>query len=411
MPLPTHLLKELLKDLLKLSCMKLLQDMQSIELLLEFSIRHIQLQHERNNRKCSIQHNDRIRWSHIKIRLSDNQFKRMYRMSKGCFESLCEKIILAVGPDEFKSEEYLDQVYKECEDHYLIAHQIRNNGLVCGEIKLAVTLRLLAGASYLDLLLLYGISYQHIYTIFHYVNKEWICHNDVTNISFHNDLQDENSMEATAKQFANGTSHGIISGCIGAVDGWLVRIKCPSHSRDGIKNPGAYYYRKGFYAFNIQIIADKNKMILWKSALHKGAQHDSPAFQTSNLYEQLQNKMEWLLEKKYYLIGDSAYSIRSFLLVPYDRSTPGSKEDGFNYHLSACRIYVECTFGALYNRWGILWRPLLFSLQHNVVVIDSVCRLHNFIIKYEMDHNIDPDETVNIFGKEIINNLNSSKSN
>ena len=67
----------------------------------------------------------------------------------------------------------------------------------------------------------------------------------------------------------------------------------------------------------------------------------------------------------------------------------------------------ECTFGALYNIWGILWRPLLFSLHHNGVVIDSICRLHNFIIKYDMEHNIDPDETVNYLAKDLISNLNS----
>lgn len=31
-------------------------------------------------------------------------------------------------------------------------------------------------------------------------------------------------------------------------------------------------------------------------------------------------------------------------------------------------------------RWGILWRPLQFSLARNIKVIDAALRLHNFIV-------------------------------
>ena len=33
-------------------------------------------------------------------------------------------------------------------------------------------------------------------------------------------------------------------------------------------------------------------------------------------------------------------------------------------------------------RWGILWRPLSFSLKNNIQIIDACLRLHNFIVNY-----------------------------
>ena len=68
-----------------------------------------------------------------------------------------------------------------------------------------------------------------------------------------------------------------------------------------------------------------------------------------------------LHEKGLYLVGDSAYSLRSFLLCPYDNAASGSIEDNFNFYLSSQRIYVECAFGEVDRRFGIfgaLWKDL-----------------------------------------------------
>ena len=81
-----------------------------------------------------------------------------------------------------------------------------------------------------------------------------------------------------------------------------------------------------------------------------------------------------LFESGFYIICDSAYAIRGFCVPPYDNAAPNSAEDDFNFYQSLCRIFVECTFGEIDMRWGILWRPLRFSLQHNTKVIDAAMR-------------------------------------
>ena len=43
---------------------------------------------------------------------------------------------------------------------------------------------------------------------------------------------------------------------------------------------------------------------------------------------------------------------------------------------------MECAFGEIDLRWGILWRPLKFALELNCKVIDACMRLHNFIVDF-----------------------------
>ncbi len=69
-------------------------------------------------------------------------------------------------------------------------------------------------------------------------------------------------------------------------------------------------------------------------------------------------------------------------MTPYDNAMHGTAEDNFNFLHSSSRIVVECAFGEINLRWGILWRPLQFSLDLNCKVIDACMRIHNFIVDF-----------------------------
>ena len=49
----------------------------------------------------------RYKWSHINLRISDNHFRQMFRMTRKCFELLSQTIIDNIGENNFKSEEYI----------------------------------------------------------------------------------------------------------------------------------------------------------------------------------------------------------------------------------------------------------------------------------------------------------------
>jgi len=232
----------------------------------------------------------------------------------------------------------------------------------------------------LDLAILFETGFSYPYEIFHDVINNWILDDKLVKINGIEYCCDDERMKEVALQFAR-SSNGVLNGCIGALDGWIVKILRPSN-RDRVRNPKSFYSRKGFFGINVQAIVDKKKRILFRSILSRGAEHDSTAFKSTSLYSWLLRHSNRIARKGFYFIGDSAYLLKSFLLTPYDNVMHGTPEDNFNFFQSSSRIYVECAFGEIDLRWGILWRPLKFSLKHSSAVIDACMRLHNFIVDF-----------------------------
>jgi hypothetical protein len=323
-------------------------------------------------------------WASEMSRISDELFYRLFRMHRPCFNLLCNKIEKAVGKKKFKSEKYINDLkakgHSTKESSMLLAAIETSGDYIPGEVKVAMTLRILAGASYLDMFLWYNVDPDHVRNLTRAVMKDWFCNDDVMMIDFYRQvLQDSGAIERIRTEFAEKTN-GIFWGCIGALDGWLVKIHCPSLRE--LRNPGKYFSRKGFHAINVQVIVDKKKRILWRYIGEKGSSHDSKVFNESGLGKYLLEYADSLHARGLYIIGDSAYSIRSYLLTPFDNAQPQSIEDNFNYFLSSNRIYVECAFGEIDRRWGIFWKPLEGALVHHQYTIDSALRLHNFIVNY-----------------------------
>jgi hypothetical protein len=291
-------------------------------------------------------------------RLSPRQFTRYFRMSRQCFFKLCDVIRERVGENVFKSESHLDNLSSgvvgtphERQMHH--AQKQVSGGFICGEIKVALSLRMISGGSYLDLSLLFDISCTSSYDIFHNVVANWFNHESISKLSGREFLNSLDRMAKVASEFAVKSS-GKFTGCIGALDGWLVRINKPTEA-DGVDNPGDYFSRKGFYCVNVQVIVDRNKKVLYRSIRSRGAEHDSTAFRNSSIYDELLKRSHYLNDRKLYFIGDSAYALRSFMITPYDNTYHGEAKDNFNYFHSSSRIAVECTFGEICARFGVLW--------------------------------------------------------
>ena len=64
----------------------------------------------------------RIKWSTVGERISDIQFRRMFRMTRKCFGELCSNITTLVGEKEFKSESYIDAFLAD-KDRMFMAHE------------------------------------------------------------------------------------------------------------------------------------------------------------------------------------------------------------------------------------------------------------------------------------------------
>ena len=54
--------------------------------------------------------------------------------------------------------------------------------------------------------------------------------------------------------------------------------------------------------------------------------------------------------------------------------------DDYDYFQSSNRMPIECAFGIIYQRWGVLWRPLRYRFDRRAPLVGACIRLHNFCI-------------------------------
>ena len=267
------------------------------------------------------------------------------------------------------------------------AHVSTSGGYISGEVKLAITLRMMAGGDALDLGALFDISSSYCRDIFNYVLEYWIVKPNLGGMDIKAYLSNHNEMKRVSNGFAR-RSNGVLTGAIGAIDGWLVKIVRPSYRVDKIKNVVGFFSRKGFYALNVQCMVDHDKKVLWASFNNRGCSHDSSVFRNTMLYETLKDKSSDLYLRKFFILGDSAYAIESFIIPPYDSPGKCTPEDDFNFYHSSARITVECAFGEIDLRWGLFWKRLTSSVNNSILSCEGAMHIHNFLVDYRLKNSV-----------------------
>ena len=225
-------------------------ELQNLDLLSHELKRHIKREeikrksyYKRKNKDTSNNDDDDSRFPSWKIMYdttSNKIFRKKFRMSKELFTKLCTEIRSVVGDQEFRPE----------------AAGLTN--YLCGEVRLAIAIRLLAGASYLEFVGA-GSSYNiqcwnTVYRVFHkameWINRtfEFPLMSILKKLESGNDEEKVEAAEALKKLSAEfgEDSMGVFNGCFGAIDGLAIRIECP---RD-VLDPGNYFSRKNFYALS-----------------------------------------------------------------------------------------------------------------------------------------------------------------
>jgi hypothetical protein len=288
--------------------------------------------------------------------LTDGQFKTMFRMSRESFEKLLALI------DPFLREADL-----------VMARNSSGSG-ISNRTKLYITLRWLAGGSYIDLIFAWGISKSAFYSadesgvvwpVIEAINAVFVI-----GLPVHDRIE----LMRMADEFSQ-FSKGEMWGCVTAIDGWVARTRQPFSWE--VQDVKAYYNRHGFFGLVVLAGCDARCRFTMFSCKNTGSTNDVIAWELSQLSTAIG---EGLLPEEFYLIGDEAFINTDQFLVPYSGRGIGVWKDSFNFHLSVMRQCIERSFAYLVNRWGILWRPIKCSFWRWSLLLTVLAKLHNFCV-------------------------------
>ena len=217
-------------------------------------------------------------------------------------------------------------------------------------LKLAITLRYLAtGDSYKSLSYGFRVAPNIIVSVVPEVCQAIYDH-------YHEMAFKFPTTEEEWKEVASGFSDKWnFHHCCGCIDGKHVRVQAPPHS-------GSQYFKyKGFHSIIMLAVVDANYKFIYVDVGSYGADSDAGIFRhCAHALEQDKAGLppdeplpDGQTDVPYFLVGDDAFAIRSWMLKPYSKREMTAAERIFNYRLSRARRYVENAFGILANRYFI----------------------------------------------------------
>jgi hypothetical protein len=193
---------------------------------------------------------------------------------------------------------------------------------------------------------------------------------------------------------------------VGCIDGCHIPISAPVG-----EHKAAYINRKGFFSVNLQGVCDSERLFTDVYIGEVGSVHDATVFKRSDLYEKMMSG-ELGLNEHQHIIGDKAYPISSFLLVPYRQiGQVCERKKRFNKRLSKSRMKIECAFGLLKGRFRRLRYLEMRKKELIPLVVFASCVLHNICILNDdwewVNADVDNDDDDGL-DQAAINDLNNA---
>ena len=244
--------------------------------------------------------------------------------------------------------------------------------LIKPELVMAIALHWLSGGSYIDIRHAYFCSVASIYRCRN-TFIDAICSCEALDIIF---PETPKQIKAAVDAFSSRSSNKVLRGCIGALDGFLAKINCPS-MEDCKNNADAYF--SGHYqthGINVQAVCDHKSRFIFFAVAAPGKTADQVAFKRTSLPAVLAK-----LPSGMYVAVDAAYMLTETCMFPFTGSQRKDKDkDAFNFYLSQLRIQIEMAFGLMTNKWLILRRNLTTSLAVSALLLTACARLHNYVV-------------------------------
>jgi DDE superfamily endonuclease len=205
--------------------------------------------------------------------------------------------------------------------------------VISPDMTMVIGLCYLAGASHFDVTSAYVISKSSVFVARDlFVNAVNSC--EAIKMIF---PDSEESFNVLQNGFQAKSTHGLIQGCIGCIDGLLLDIKCPSDREYG-NSPNSYYSgHYCCYGLNIQAVCDVNMSFIFFSVAAPGKSFHQAALEKTSLHSNI-----YQLPFGLYIIGDADYNVSGQMLVPFIGSNhQNSNKDAYKYSQSQMQIQIE----------------------------------------------------------------------
>ena len=258
------------------------------------------------------------------------------------------------------------------------------SGRITTPVRLSAALRYFAGGRPEDICLVHGISHTEVFrSVWFIVDAVNRCKDDIISIQY---PESHEKQKEVAAGFVR-RSKPKFDCCAGCIDGMLVWTEKPTEEACKLAGCGPKKFlcgRKKNFGLNMQGTCDSDRKFLDVQLRHPASVSDFLSFSTSKLYRKMEQP--GFLAEGLCLFGDSAYVNCRYFATPFKACTTGSRDD-YNYYHSQVRIKIECAFGMLVKRWGILRRPIsaTIGLRKTTALVICLCRLHNFCIEKNLE--------------------------
>ena len=304
----------------------------------------------------------------INNRLSEEEWKKNFRLSRTQFFSLLEELHPHITPKPNSP----------------------NHRALAADKKLAITLYYLKDTGSLRMTAnTFGI---HISTASKTIHNVCKAISQFLGPKYLKLPKDKNEMQRKIAEFE--VMFGMFQ-AFGCIDGTHIPILRPED------NSQDYFCYKMFFSLNVQAICDSRGLFMDVDCRWPGCVHDAKVFANSRVNEKLQNgslpvTYQQLIPGRTkvgsYLIGDPAYPLTPYCMKEYDSCTINAQVV-FNNMLRSARNPIECAFGRLKARWGFLTRKvdLKLSLVPTAVyacfVLHNICEQHMYYLDPELVQN------------------------
>lgn len=178
---------------------------------------------------------------------------------------------------------------------------------------------------------------------------------------------------------------------IGAIDGTQIQVRA-----HGFPNREINRNRHGEIALNVQAVCDVNLRFLDVVARWPGSTHDARILANSRLQTVMESQK---IGEKYWLLGDSGYPCRPWLLPPLSNPEPApSPEDDYQFAHLQTRNVVERAFGLLKKRFECVSQNHIpgQDIDRLPATIMACFILHNFLIAVRDDAMPLPPDTYEV---------------